>query len=63
MMGHHERLAGYWESEMLTRGGKRVNRWRSGTRPAIKRKFNKRVRQAERRAVRKEMKAEECNNG
>lgn len=44
MMGHRDRLIDGDEYDALTRGGRRVHRWRSGERRRIKRKVNKRIR-------------------
>jgi hypothetical protein len=44
MMGHRQRLVSGDEVDALTRRGKRVHRWRSGQRVAMKRKANKRAR-------------------
>jgi hypothetical protein len=38
MMGHRQRLVSGDEVDALTRRGKRVHRWRSGQRVAMKRK-------------------------
>jgi hypothetical protein len=56
MMGHRERLINGDEFDALTRGGRRVCPFGRGRLKFIKRKFNKRARQAERRVIGKEMK-------
>jgi hypothetical protein len=48
MMGHREHLIDGDESDALTKGGKRVHRWRAGQRAAVKRIATKRVRHAKR---------------
>lgn len=50
MMGHRERLKGAIEYDALTRWRKYLF-WRAGERKAIKRKFNRRVRQETRREL------------
>jgi hypothetical protein len=41
-------LKGGDEYDALTRGGKRVHKWKPGERAAVRRKFNKRMRKIER---------------
>jgi hypothetical protein len=49
MMGRRERLIDGDEWDALTRGGRRVHRFRAGSRARVKRKFNKRSRQSARK--------------
>jgi hypothetical protein len=48
MMGRRERMIDGDEWDALTRGGRRVHRFRAGSRARVKRKFNKRSRQSAR---------------
>jgi hypothetical protein len=47
MMGHRQRLIDGDEFDTLTRGGRRVHKFRSGVRKHIKRKVNKRARRGD----------------
>jgi hypothetical protein len=49
MMGRRERLIDGDEYDALTRGGRRVHRFRAGKRAHAKRKVNRRARRACRR--------------
>ncbi len=46
MMGHREKLISGDEWDAMTKGGRRVHRFRAGVRKRIKRKLNKRARRA-----------------
>jgi hypothetical protein len=46
MMGRRERLIDGDEYDALTRGGRRVHRFRAGKRAYVKRKVNRRARRA-----------------
>lgn len=45
-MGHREKMISGDEYDALTKGGRRVHRFRAGKRARIKRKINKRTRRA-----------------
>ena len=44
MMGHRQRIVDGDEFDTLTRGGRRVHKFRAGVRKHIKRRVNKRTR-------------------